>query len=531
MRNNKIIDSYKKIKYIIFLCICSLMIGVSALSVSRLVGEIVNYYITFGNKRRILLYTIIFFCALCVFVLFKHFFYKTTISINTDLKNKVYEILIDSKIDESKNREAGKVITLIEKDTSSLSQFLEDKLPLMIESVISAFLMGIVTFTIDRFMFIVIMLLSIVSGLSVLLYSKTNKIEKYYLEKVDELNGKSIDLIKGIPILNSLQNVEILMSKILDVVDNSCTLNYKNRVIIVVFESLTHLSSVARELFVVFYGLYFAGMDVGTVVTTLNITSFFGEIVKSTGELLIQFAKVSASIRRIESVLAREKESIEYEAYDKQIDVVEIQNLTYSYSELNGLTGRSFVLNKGVVNIIMGEVGTGKTTFGKIISGLISHQKGRIIVNDTEVSIKQLRGMVAYVDQDTTISYGTIAENVSAFSDKISYEKVIDCITRVGLKEWVDSLDDSINTELDAEVMNLSGGQKQRLAIARALFKDSPIIVLDEPTSSLDNENVKKISNQIKEICENKIIVVITHDLKLVEQLNENSKLIVFEEE
>ena len=270
-------------------------------------------------------------------------------------------------------------------------------------------------------------------------------------------------------------------------------------------------------MFIIIYGIKYVGFDIVMVVAMLNVTSFFNEIVNMFGDLVIKLAQVKIPVGRINAILEQEDaDDSNIAASVNSLQELRVENLGYSYDETNGIFDVSFSAARGYIHIIKGEIGSGKSTIGKILCGVLPGFTGSVYGDNERIDSDSLRKTIAYVDQEAVISIGSIEENISSYDEMVDEKKLWQAIKVCGLKDWVSGLDKSIKTMLYSEEINLSGGQKQRIAIARAIYKDSPVIVLDEPTSALDEDNAGLIWDLLNNLKEEKILLIITHDTRIL---------------
>lgn len=202
--------------------------------------------------------------------------------------------------------------------------------------------------------------------------------------------------------------------------------------------------------------------------------------------------------------------------------IIELKNVSFCYpgSNKNILKNINLTINSNEKIAIVGLNGAGKTTLVKLICGYYDPTEGEILLNG--VNIKKYNRehyykMFSAVFQHFSLLAGSIAINVSQTEDNINYEKVYDCIQKAGLKDKIESLPNKYESKLNREVyedaISLSGGEMQRLMLARALYKDAPVIVLDEPTSALDSIAEADIYNKYNELAKNKSSLFISHRL------------------
>lgn len=202
---------------------------------------------------------------------------------------------------------------------------------------------------------------------------------------------------------------------------------------------------------------------------------------------------------------------------------IELQNVSYTYpeSEKPTLKNINLKLKKGENLALVGVNGAGKTTLVKIICGLYRPTEGRVLVNGTDISEfnrDDYYKAISAVFQDPRFLPCTVLENVSMLpASESDTERFFDCVKRAGLYDKILSLAEKENTLLvktvNENAVELSGGETQRLLLARAIYKDAPVLVLDEPTAALDPIAENEIYLQYSEISENRTSVYISHRL------------------
>lgn len=167
----------------------------------------------------------------------------------------------------------------------------------------------------------------------------------------------------------------------------------------------------------------------------------------------------------------------------------------------------------------VGPSGSGKTTLANLLPRFVLPSKGQILVGGHDVSewqLSALRQQMAMVSQDVVMLNDTVAANV-ALGQSVDEDKVNACLTAANLSEHVDRLPQGMHTLLGHNATQLSGGQRQRLAIARALYKDAPILILDEATSALDNESERLVQDALQRLMKGRTTLIIAHRLSTVE--------------
>ena len=179
---------------------------------------------------------------------------------------------------------------------------------------------------------------------------------------------------------------------------------------------------------------------------------------------------------------------------------------------------------------LIGPSGAGKSTLINLVQRFFDVQSGQILIdgqNIAAVTQNSLRRNIAVIPQDTSLFHRTIMENIRYGRLDASDEDVMDAAEKAYAKEFIDLLPEGFDTYVGERGVKLSGGQRQRIAIARAILKDSPILILDEATSALDSESEKQIQAALKDLMAGKTVIAIAHRLSTINHLD---RLIVMHE-
>lgn len=199
----------------------------------------------------------------------------------------------------------------------------------------------------------------------------------------------------------------------------------------------------------------------------------------------------------------------------------EIKNLSFSYNEKIIFDNFSCKIYTKSVTGIIGSSGRGKTTFLDIISGHLSPSSGFLLLDRDKIYFndRSWLSLIAYVSQVPYVFKDTIGNNIALGqnNDQLDPIEIIDILKKVNLYDFVSKTKQGINYPISDDGSNLSVGQKQRLGIARALYKNSSIVIFDEPTSSLDEDNKYEFIKLIKNLKNEKTIIIISHDEKLID--------------
>ncbi len=210
------------------------------------------------------------------------------------------------------------------------------------------------------------------------------------------------------------------------------------------------------------------------------------------------------------------------------------ENVSFSYGDSDNLVieDASFSLLNMKNNVIIGHSGCGKSTSLKLLERIYQPVSGRIMVNGNNIEdyqLKNWRSNIAYVNQNTPLMSGTIRENILyGIKHEVSDEKIMEACKLANLDEFIKENKDGLDYQVGQFGEKLSGGQKQKIAIARAILKDASILVLDEPTASLDIPSTFEITETVKSLTGKYTLIIVTHDEKLIDLADQ---LIVFEDD
>ena len=201
---------------------------------------------------------------------------------------------------------------------------------------------------------------------------------------------------------------------------------------------------------------------------------------------------------------------------ESSFDSVEFKNVSFQFKEEPVLKHVSFFISKGDFVGLSGISGKGKTTMMNLLLGFLEPDEGRIVVNGISVEMQQRQTLwqkVSYVKQQPLLIYDSILKNITLNESVFDFQKLEEVLRVTGLKEIVSNFPEGYNKIITEDGKNLSGGQRQRIAIARALYKDADLIILDEPFSELDRYSEDCLMKYFSESASHgKMIILITHN-------------------
>jgi ABC-type bacteriocin/lantibiotic exporter with double-glycine peptidase domain len=202
--------------------------------------------------------------------------------------------------------------------------------------------------------------------------------------------------------------------------------------------------------------------------------------------------------------------------FRETLDSIEFKNVDFSYKNNPLLSCINFKINKGTFIGISGSSGRGKTTLINLLLGFLSSPSGEILFNGRSVNAVERRAAwnrIAYVKQEPFMVYDSILKNITLFENDYDFERINGIIQVTGLKTLIDQFPEGIEKIITEDGKNISGGQRQRIAIARALYKEADVIILDEPFNELDESSELAMLHYFKQLTEaGKTVILITHN-------------------
>lgn len=245
--------------------------------------------------------------------------------------------------------------------------------------------------------------------------------------------------------------------------------------------------------------------------------------VKALGNLNISVQEGLAGAERIFTLLDTSHDNMEKIERKKIITVdgnIEFSNVSFGYSEKKVLDNVNLKIPHGKKVALVGLSGSGKSTIANILLRFFDSYEGNISINNNSIKnldLFDLRNNISYITQETNLFNDTIYNNIKYGDLDASSIEINNVAKLAGVTDFTQNMSKGLETIIGESGVKLSGGQKQRIAIARALLKNAPILVMDEATSSLDNITEKKISDTIELLMKNKTCLTIAHRLTTIE--------------
>lgn len=449
------------------------------------------------------------------------------------LKNELINHALVEKSSDISSKHSGKFMTLFNSDASVVENFYFQGLNYMFISPLLSGSLSLITIFIIDYRFA---LLSILFGVLIIITSLlfTNKSQAAYIEsrsKDEESIMFASEIISNEMMIRqyAIENEVINTYKISNDKYKDSKVKADNiKHFISLNQGLLNMLSLASFIMLGFFLSLNSNFNFTTVMLLLPLRSQTAWMFLSFGNSYNFLLEVSISAKRILDFLDSESED-KRETYTNielnNSDTISIEKLNFSYGDKLVLDNLSLKLNSNNSLGIVGQSGSGKSTIFKLLMGLIDDYDGTIKLYDQDISkanLDSLRSHLVIVEQDAPMFNKSIFENIAfgSSSKDVTFEEVVEVCKEVNMHDYIMSLEKGYDTVVGESASSLSGGQRQRLAIARALISEASIILMDEPTSALDSESEAVINNVINKISKDKTVIVISHRISSVKDLD-----------
>lgn len=425
---------------------------------------------------------------------------------------------------------SGKIVNQLNRGIHTIHEVLNNStnfiLPTFLQGIFTVAVLAIYNIPIALFTFILFPIYLILSYFSTVRWGK----EEIKKNKIEDLSRGRIQEV--------ISNIKLVKSFISEQKEHK-----------VISNNLSKINRIYRRQSTTYHIFdFFRGLSLNIILFAINILVFYNTFkgAISIGEMVLILSLVNQArlplfamsyiLTQIQQGEAGSKEYFEIldlapkEDYEKQINRVKIVNPTIKFEnvhfnyEKSGavLIGVSFKIDKNETVALVGHSGAGKTTIVNLILKFYEPTIGDIYLksrNYKDLDHKFVRNNIALVFQDSELFSETIRENVS-YGKNATDKEIINALKLANAYDFVINLPKGLDSEVGERGVRLSGGQKQRIQIARAILKDSPILILDEATSSLDSRSEKEVQDGLKNLIKDKLVIIIAHRFSTIQNVD-----------
>ncbi|WP_435150653.1 ABC transporter ATP-binding protein [Candidatus Pelagibacter bacterium nBUS_44] len=537
----KKIEIYKRLykdytkKYldkIILSALLSILVAGSTSAIAWLLDPAIKKLFIEKDQSLIVIIPLFIIVAFTTKGLSLYFAKATMISVGEEIKKKLQFDMIntliktDTQIIDKKH--SGKFISNLTYDVTHITNLLSNAiLTLFKDSLTLIGLLTVMFLQNWKLALISIVMIPLASITAKTLGKRVGKVTTEAQEKSGHLTTYLVELFKNHKLIKIFQKENLEVNKADEYL---AELKDKNKKIQTVFVRLSPIMETLTGIMIAVLIFYSGKLMAKGEVDINNFFSFLAAMMLayqpvrslSTLNMIINSGLSAAS--RILPVIDQ-KNKIKNSEFAKPLEIknagINFNNVNFSYEENEGPTLQSINLKfeGGKMTSLVGHSGSGKSTILNLIPRFYDAKSGDIIIDDQSIygsTIESLRSEISMVSQETTLFDDTIKNNIKYGRQEATDEEVFKVAKLSYCDEFINSLPNKFDTLIGENGVRLSGGEKQRLSIARAMMKQSSIILLDEATSSLDSETESKIQDALKILTKNKTTIVIAHRLSTI---------------
>jgi len=444
-----------------------------------------------------------------------------------ELTLKVYDKYQELSMRYYQDKQTGQLMSRMVNDTRLLEVLIAHSLPDLITNVLVIIGVAIMIFMIDPFLALLTLIpVPFVVFVSSFFSKKVAPLFRINQEVLGDLNGVLQDNLSGMKEIQAFGKEKYEYGKMLKNTDYYSFVNIRaNKANAIFHPSVEFLTSLGTVIVVGVGGVLAMNGQVSTsdIVGFFVYLSLFYQPLAILARLVEDVQTSLAGARRVAEVLDSEseiKESPDAYSLENVEGNISFENVSFDY--INGehvLNGISFNVKKGEMVALVGPTGVGKTTIVSLLERFYDPLSGKVCVDGHDiknVTLNSLRKNISLVLQDVFLFNGTIEENIAYGVENCTREEVIAAAKAASADEFISKMPNGYDTMVGERGVRLSGGQKQRIAIARAVLRNTPILVLDEATSSVDTETEANIQTAIENLAGSRTIIVIAHRLSTV---------------
>lgn len=425
-------------------------------------------------------------------------------------------------------RASGELKKIMSDDVERIELFIAHHIPDIVTALLFPLILVSYMFAVDwRLAIVVLAVLAMAFYVMGRMYTgkKIREVSKRYVETLGRMNASIVEYIRGIQVVKTFTESTNAYRKLNDDIKeyrkfaNEVNVQYQPTYV----GFLTILSSALLFIIPVAVWLLVGSASYATFVPVLLMFLFFGVAVFFPVLKLLWIGSFlnqnNMGVQKIDDILYMDEiEEPDIPRHPKDASV-EFRNVSFAYDTTPILKAISFISHPGTITALVGPSGAGKNTVAMLAARFWDVQSGEILIGGVpvkEIPTSVLMDNVAFVFQDNMLFFDTIEENIRMGNKTATFEEVARAACAAQCHEFIESLPNGYQTLVGEGGIYLSGGEAQRIALARAILKDSPIILLDEATAFADPENEGKILAAFSHLIKGKTVLVIAHRLSTI---------------
>jgi subfamily B ATP-binding cassette protein MsbA len=464
---------------------------------------------------------------------------RVRVRVVTNLRNSLYDKIINFKINFFTDKKKGDVISRLTSDIQQIENSVINSVTVLFKE--PAFILGLffILSTISSKLTFYTLILVPVSGYLISTVARHLKVKAAFSQTaLGRINNIINETLDGIRIIKLFTANNFMRNRFKNEVNDYGKQNLSMYKRFELSNPITEFLGIATVALLLIIG----GEMVLNNSSSISASEFiafiiiFSQVLPPAKALTTTFNTVQrglASADRVFEYIDKEEIIEEDKGLDKITDIknsISFENVYFAYKNKNVLKDISFKINKGDKIAIVGPSGSGKSTIIDLISKFYEAKSGEIKVDGKNINsynTYDVRKLIGIVTQESLLFHDSIRNNITFGSNEIDEKKMVESAKVANAFNFINNLDDKFETEIGERGLKLSGGQRQRICIARAIYKDPPILIFDEATSSLDSKSEISVQKAVEEVMKDRTSIIIAHRLSTIKNVD---KIIVVDD-
>ncbi len=514
--------------------VCTLIVSLTAPLLAYLVKPFLDD--VFIRKDVVMLYTLV--AALPVLYLINglsaygqsFFMGYAGLKVLMDIRNDLYEHIINLPLDVYNKKSTGRLMSRITNDVNFMQGAVTSVIKDLLQQGLTIIGLTAVAFYQNwRLALIAIFVMPFAFYLLVVIGHRLRKISKKGQERIADITSILQETFSGIRIVKGFGMEDFETKRFKEHNRGYFNISMKGIRVGEITSPLIEFLGTLCAVIVLYYGgmkVINDEMTAGTFFSFLVAVGFLYRPVKALSKTNNSLQQALAAAERVFAILdmptekrLEKKDAIELPPFTMDIQFKNI-SFRYEISENDILSDINLTIKKGEVIAFVGTSGGGKTTLVNLIPRFFEPTSGKILIDGADIgdaTISSLRKQISIVSQDVMLFNDTVKNNIAYGRMDIPVEKVMDAAKAAYAHQFIIKMPEGYDTVIGERGVRLSGGERQRIAIARAILKDSPILILDEATSSLDTESEFMVQKALENLMKNRTTFVIAHRLSTIQ--------------
>ncbi|MCR4939419.1 MAG: ATP-binding cassette domain-containing protein [Treponemataceae bacterium] len=450
--------------------------------------------------------------------------HKAAFSIIADIRKAMFNKLPKMPLGTILDTSSGKLKQIIVDEVDSMERPIAHMIPELSANVVGAVAIWILLMTVDwRMGFLTLVSIPIGLGLGALVLIGYSRDYETAIHTVQEMNATIVEYIHGIEVIKAYNQGKSSYTKFKDRVMATANYyyqwmkRYQSRLSLAYSIAPCTLITVLPIGFVMYQN---GTLDLGTFITSIMLSMCIVGPVISALNFADTSGKLTPTITTVDEILNGNEQLHSEKPVELKSHDIQFKDVSYSYHKgTQVLHNINLDIKEKSMTALVGPSGSGKSTIAKLVAGFWDVQDGELTMggfNLKDIPLKQLYDQIAFVSQDTYLFNDTVMNNIRMGRMSATDDEVVAAAKASGSLELIENLADGFDTMVGQGGAALSGGERQRIAIARAMIKDAPVVILDEATAYIDPENEAILQHAIGQLIKDKTVIVIAHRLSTI---------------